>query len=352
MEENSEGLIHVSDRDPGFTRKKQGRGFIYLDRDGKRINDVAILERIKKLGIPPGWNKIWISCHSNGYLQATGLDAKNRKQYIYHQEWISWQQTDKFDRLREFAHTLPAIRKVVAAELRKDGWHRNKVLSLIISVLDETYVRIGNKHYYKTTGTQGLTTLRKKNMKFRDDGIIFQFLAKGKKVRTLKIKSTKLLRLIRECSELPGYEVFRYIDEKGRATSATSEDVNRYLKEITGKTFTTKDFRTWGATVTAVRKHPVALRRAVENKKIKLKKAIVKEVAGELDNTISVCEKYYIHPAVLEVLDENFIPEKYIPGNLPLKLSIEEKVALGIIEDRTNISPEDQFEQSLIRHAR
>lgn len=332
MAENTAGLIHVSDKDPGFTRKKRGRGFIYLDKDGEKINDPAILKRIKMIGIPPAWNNIWISCHSNGYLQATGVDAKNRKQYLYHDDWVSLQQTGKFDRLMEFACILPEIRKITAAELKRDGWHREKVLSLIISVLDETYIRIGNKQYYKSNGTQGLTTLRKKNMKIHDGGIVFHFLAKGKKARELKIKSTRLLRLIRECSELPGYEIFKYIDEKGKTASATSEDVNDYLKDITGKRFTTKDFRTWGGTVTAIRKYPEAFLSAEENKKLKLKRAIVKEVAGELDNTISVCEKYYIHPAVLEALDEKFNPEKFKVDNLPEKLSAEEKVALAIIE--------------------
>jgi DNA topoisomerase I len=338
MSENLAGLIHVSDKDPGLTRKRQGRGFIYFDIDGKKINDPVILNRIKLIGIPPAWKNIWISCHPNGYLQATGLDAKNRKQYIYHDEWIALQQAGKFDRLREFAYTLPEIRKITANELKREGWHRNKVLSLIISVLDETYVRIGNKQYYKSNGTQGLTTLRKKNMKLHDDGIIFHFLAKGKKFRKLKIRSIRLLRLIRECSELPGYEIFRYIDEKGRITSATSDDVNHYLRDITGKTFTTKDFRTWGGTVTAIRKYPRALLRTVENKKLKLRKAIVKEVAGELDNTISVCEKYYIHPAVLEALEVDFNPEKYKFDNLPERLFAEEKVALGIIETWTRTS--------------
>ncbi len=326
------GLVHVSDNKPGFSRKRFGKGFAYYDEAGEKITDEATLERIKKLAIPPAWKKVWICKSPLGYLQATGVDTKNRKQYRYHEKWTTYQQESKFQKISEFGKVLPDIRKVIRKDLRKEGWPKEKVISLVLGILDEYYIRIGNPQYFHQNGTSGLTTLRRKNIIVNGNDIIFSYRAKSRKYRTLRIRNNLFRKLIRECSELPGYEVFRYISQGSKTVPVTSEDVNEYLKEITGENFTSKNFRTWGGTVLAIKKYPVARKKLDKNPRLKLRRAIVREVSGELKNTVTVCEKYYIHPAVLEVLDDpDFSPERFPVEDEPRGLSFEERLALVII---------------------
>lgn len=326
------GLIHVNNVDPGFSRRKYGRGFIYYDENRKKITNPGILGRIREIGIPPVWKNVWICKSKKGYLQATGIDPKNRKQYLYHETWSEYKQHSKFRKIIKFARALPLIRNTIKSHLRKKGWPKEKVLALIVGILNETYLRIGNRHYLELHGTHGLTTLRRRNLDMNGHQIIFKYRAKSQKYIKVKIRNPRFNRLIRECSELQGYEVFRYIDVTGKTVPVDSADVNAYLQEITGEDFTSKNFRTWGGTVLAVKKFPVALKKVLENKRLKLSRAIVQEVATELNNTIAVCEKYYIHPDVLDTLaGGKFDPELFSLKETPEELSPAEKIALSII---------------------
>jgi DNA topoisomerase I len=330
-EEN--GLIHVNNNDPGYSRRRFGRGFIYFGENGEKITDPGILERIRNIGIPPVWKNVWICKSENGYLQATGIDIKKRKQYLYHESWTEYQQNSKFRKIIKFAHSLPAIRQTIHQHLGKRGWPKEKVLALMVGILDEAYLRIGNRQYYQLHGTYGLSTLRRKNLEMNGREIIFKYKGKSQKYRKVKIRNPRFKRLIKQCSELKGYEVFRYVDESGKTVPVDSSDVNFYLKEITGEDFTSKNFRTWGGTVLAVKKFPSAMEKTATNKRLKLRRAIVKEVADELNNTIAVCEKYYIHPAVLDTLSEgNFDPTRFSLKDIPEDLDDDEKLAFAIIQ--------------------
>jgi DNA topoisomerase-1 len=325
-------LTYTGDDSEGYIRKRSGRGFAYFDQQGNKVTEKEELNRIKSLVIPPMWSKVWISKNPNGHIQATGRDARNRKQYLYHTEWTAHQQQNKFSRLIEFGYALPHIRREIEGLLRKRGWPREKVLALIVAILDETYVRIGNWYYYETNGTHGLTTLRRKNLEINGKNITFRYKAKSNKVREVKIRNTRLNRLIKQCSELRGYEIFRYIDEQGNTVPVDSSDVNAFLREISGEAFTSKNFRTWGGTVLAVKVFPEAWEKSQQNKRLKLSRAIVKSVAEQLGNTMSICEKYYIHPTVLQILSHNFDPQSYSCDHYPEGLSGHEKMALAIME--------------------
>jgi DNA topoisomerase I len=334
-----DGLIHVNVNESGIRRRRRGKGFVYFDEYGERITDPEILQRIKNLVIPPMWQDVWISPWANGYLQATGFDAKKRRQYMYHPQWTQYQQSFKFQKLRTFALALPHIREVVKKNLGKQKWPREKVLSLIVGVLDESYLRVGNKRYYNENNSHGLTTLRRKHMAIEGGELIFQYKGKSKKYHTVRLRNSRLNRLIKGCSELRGYEVFKYIDDDGKIVPVDSKDVNDFLREITGEDFTSKYFRTWGGTVMAVKNHPVAMEIKKEKPRIKLEREIVKQVSQQLNNTVAVCRTYYIHPAVLQVLDENFSPSSYDISNAPESLSYEEKLVLAIVDEFERIQP-------------
>lgn len=327
------GLRHSSDEQPGFKRRRYGKGFVYRDENDEKIVDKKIIERIKKIGIPPNWTEVWICKSEKGHIQAIGRDASNRKQYLYHESWTLAQQENKFHKLIEFAHFLPKIRETVKKDLRKKAWPKEKVIALVVAILDETYVRIGNKQYYELNGTHGLTTLRRKNLKINGKSITFNYKGKSNKFRELTITNKRLVRLIKECSELRGYEVFRYLGENGQTIPVDSSDVNNYLREITGENFTSKNFRTWGGSVLAVKSYQSALEKVQRNKKLKMKSAIVKAVADELNNTVTVCEKYYIHPSILAALHENYNPDEYSLKDINVDLDEEEKIALAIITE-------------------
>jgi DNA topoisomerase I len=326
-------LKYIAEHCEGIKRIRRGKGFLYLDEDGERIDDPAFLQWIKSLGIPPNWKNVWICPELDGHIQATGLDIKNRKQYIYHPEWRKYRSTAKFDKLKEFAQWLPTIRKKAYKDIQLPEWPRNKVLGLIILTLDEAHIRIGNTFYRDENETFGLTTLRRRHLHFEKKSIIFEFKAKSGKYSTVNIKNNKLVKLIKECSELPGYEVFRY-RENGTTIPVTSADVNQYLKEISLEDFSSKDFRTWGGTVLAVEKFPEAKKMVEENKRLKLEPALVKLVAAELGNTQSICRDYYIHPAILQAVQngdfDKLIYEEEKAEN-PFELTSSEKKALEII---------------------
>lgn len=325
---------YVSETCVGFNRMRRGRGFIYLDNFGKKIEDPIFLQRFRDLKVPPNWKKVWICSDPHGHIQAVGYDLKGRKQYIYHEEWKKLRNLAKFDKMTEFGGCLPEIRSRALKDTRQSGWPKSKVLGLVVLTLNEVYIRIGNKFYRDENETFGLTTIRRKHLHFEGPRVNFEYKAKSGKYRKVNIENRRLARLIRECSQLPGYEVFRY-RENGATIPIDSSDVNAYLRDISGQDFTSKDFRTWGGTVLAIEKLEEAMAIANENHRAKLTSVLVKLVANELGNTLAICREYYIHPAVLKAVELGKF-EKLAFENQPtdgLSLSAAEQKVIELISN-------------------
>lgn len=291
-------LHYVNDHMPGYTRRREGESFSYYDERGRLIKGKHVLKRIAELVIPPMWEDVWICKLPWGHIQATGRDARGRKQYIYHPLWHVRSNDLKYHRLLDFARALPSIRKQVKSDLRRRSWGRAKVLALAVALMDEMHLRVGNKLSEKERETYGLTTLRRKHLHETGQGLVIKYKAKSGKMRKLTLAQPRLIRLVKECSELPGYEVFRY-ESEGKYIPISSQDVNHYLREITAMEITAKDFRTWGGTVLTVEMEPVARQLCAEHPRKKLDTTLVRMVADQLGNTVSVCRNYYIHPGVL-----------------------------------------------------
>ncbi|GAA3969671.1 hypothetical protein [Allohahella marinimesophila] len=271
-----------------------------MDEAGIRLSDPAQLERIRALVIPPNWQRVWICSLPNGHLQATGYDDRNRKQYRYHDEWSKHRQASKFSGLIDFAKALPAIRERLDADLRRRDWPREKVLALVVRLLDTYHLRIGNQAYTNTNQTYGATTLRRKHVHAENGHLALQYRAKSGKYRSIQIADRKLEKLLKAVSELPGYELFRYYDREAKSYRAIdSHDVNQYIQAISGQPFTAKGFRTWGGTVEATRQFTSAVKLVREHPQRKFETQLVKLVAAKLGNTITICREYYIHPTVL-----------------------------------------------------
>jgi len=290
------GLRHSNDREPGIRRVNGEKGFAYVDADDRRVTDRGTLDRIRMLAIPPAWTDVWICADERGHLQARGRDARGRKQYRYHPRWRELRDADKFGHLADFALALPAIRRRTAADLRLEGLPRRKVLAAIVQLLERTCIRVGNERYAEENDSFGLTTMRNRHVKVRGDRIEFQFRGKSGKFHRIGIEDPRLARIVRHCRELPGQELFEYIDDAGEVQRIGSSDVNAYLQEIAGREFTTKDFRTWAGTVfvaalLASRDEPVRLTDMA---------AAVREASRLLGNTPAVCRKSYVHPRVLD----------------------------------------------------
>ncbi len=301
-------LCYSSDDQDGYTRRKWGRGFIYLDEQHDKLLEPTILARIKALKIPPNWKRVWICKNENGHLQCTGRDDKRRKQYLYHEEWIEYRQRRKFKKLLAFARQLPQLRRKIDKDLKEKTWVKNKVIALALSIMDHCNIRIGNKQYKDRNGTYGLTTLRRKHLLSTEDGLKLAWKAKKGKLRKVDLHSRKLIRLIQECSELPGYEIFRYIDAQGNFHALDSSDVNEYIHNSIGNSYTAKDLRTWSGTSMAILYLPEAIEIANNNTRKKLSTSLIKLVAKQLGNTQKVCREYYIHPGILEMIESGTVP--------------------------------------------
>lgn len=322
-------LIHVSDEEAGIIRQKCGKGFIYK-LNGEKVTSNKILSRIKELVIPPVWEEVWICKDARGHLQCTGKDLKGRKQYIYHPDWVAYNQQHKYDRLKSFGEALPAIRKQIEVDLEGDEWTKNRVLALVVHLLDEYYLRIGNKYYSTHNDTFGLTTLRRKHVDTKKKNLVLTYKAKSNKMRKVNIYNKKLCKLVREMSALPGYEVFRYKNGNNQWENVDSHDVNEYIKKITGGTFTAKDFRTWAGTKLAIESYEAVVKEIKENPGKKFETALVRAVAKKLGNTVATCRKYYIHPIVLSQLSqEGWEPERPIYGKHLLERS--EKILMMML---------------------
>lgn len=315
-----QGLRYVSGEEKGFLRKKQGKKFIYFDCDNCKVEDQKVINRIDELVIPPNWEKVWICEDATGHLQATGYDEKGRKQYLYHKNFVDYRQKQKYDKLFEFGTLLPTIRGKVQRDLKREGWPKEKVIALIIKVMDLFHFRIGSDHYRNKNETYGITTLRRKHLTKKKRKVEFEYKGKSGKYRKVNITNPSLRKLIRETSELPGYEIFRYIDEEGKSRKIQSQDVNEYIQKAANEDFTAKHFRTWGGTVAAVEESEEAKKEIEENPRKKLETAVVRRVAKRLGNTISTCRDYYIHPDVLhavvkgeevKIKDEDYTNIKY-----------------------------------------
>ena len=289
-------LRYSSDSEPGLRRVDNERGVAYLRASGKPVRDAATLRRIRSLAIPPAWTDVWICLDAQGHLQATGRDARGRKQYRYHGQWREMRDAHKFDRMMDFAAALPAVRRRVAADIARTGLPREKVLGAIVRLLDTTCLRVGNERYAEENGSFGLTTLRNKHVRVAGSRIELEFRGKGGKFHRAAVDDKRLAGIIRRCRELPGYSLFEYLDEAGGVQSVGSADVNAYLKEISGLDITAKDFRTWAGTVIvadelARREPPVGPSHVV---------AAVREAARRLGNTPAICRKSYVHPRVMD----------------------------------------------------
>ncbi len=334
----SVGLVYVSDEEPGIRRRKAGKGFTYVGPDGAKVGDEATLSRIRSLAIPPAYTDVWICADENGHVQATGRDAKGRKQYRYHPKFRDVREGVKFEHVMDFARSLPAIRKTVSEHMALRGLPREKVLATTVHLLETTLIRVGNDGYAKENKSYGLTTLRDGHVKVEGAQLRFRFKGKSGKAWNLKVSDRRVAKIVKACQELPGQELLQYVDEEGRTRDVTSADVNAYLKEITGKDITAKDFRTWAGTVLAamVLREFEAFDSAAKAKKNV--RAAIEKVSARLGNTPTVCRKCYVHPEILNT---------YLDGSLLLE--IKEEVEDELRGDLGELKPEEAAVIGLLR---
>jgi DNA topoisomerase-1 len=294
------GLRYTTDARPGIVRKRNGRGFTYIGVDGRPLRDETQLSRIRSLVIPPAWTDVWISPDPRGHLQATGRDARGRKQYRYHPRWRAVRDETKYHRMIGFAHALPIVRRRTAAHLRRPGLPREKVLATVVQLLEKTLIRVGNDEYARTNRSYGLTTMRDGHVAVSGPRVRFSFRGKSGVEHEIDLHDRRLARIVKQCRDLPGYDLFQYVDEDGVRQAVGSDEVNAYLKELTGQDLTSKDFRTWAGTVLAAQllKEFEAVTSDAQAKRNILR--AVEMVASRLGNTKAVCRRCYIHPAIFD----------------------------------------------------
>ncbi len=324
------GLRYVSDEEPGIRRRKSGKGFTYAGPDGRKVADKATLERIRSLAIPPAYTDVWICAKANGHIQATGRDAKGRKQYRYHPAFREVRESTKYEHMLEFAKGLPAIRKTIDEHMSLRGLPREKVLATVVHLLESTLIRVGNSDYVKQNKSYGLTTLRDPHVKVEGGELRFQFKGKSGKTWKLQVKDRRIARIVKACQDLPGQDLFQYLDENGEQQSITSADVNTYLKEVTGSEITAKDFRTWAGTVLAALALAEFEQFDSDAKAKKNIRAAIESVAARLGNTPSICRKCYVHPEVFDA---------YLDGGLLLE--VKEQVETELRDDLASLRPEE-----------
>ena len=347
------GLTYVSNEQPGLTRERAGEGFRYLKPTGEHVTDEATLERVRRLAIPPAWTDVWICTKANGHLQATGRDARGRKQYRYHPQFREVRESTKYEHMFEFARVLPAIRARIAEHMGLRGLPREKVLATVVHLLESTLIRVGNDDYARENRSYGLTTLRNPHVSVEGAQLRFRFKGKSGKSWQLQLKDRRVAKIVKACQELPGQKLFEYLDENGEAREVTSADVNAYLKEITGREITAKDFRTWAGTVLAalaLKEFEAFDSQASAKKNLR---AAIESVASRLGNTPTICRKCYIHPEILS---------SYIEGALLLEvkqqveselrnelgsLKPEEAAVLSLLEARLSRTLSDQLKESV-----
>jgi DNA topoisomerase-1 len=331
------GLRYASDDQPGIRRRRSGKGFTYRGDDGKTVRDTATLKRIRKLAVPPAWTDVWICPLENGHLQATGRDARGRKQYRYHTDFRAARETGKYDHILDFAAVLPRIRETVAKHMARRDLGRECVLATVVHLLETTLIRVGNTDYAKQNKSYGLTTLKDPHVKIDGAELRFQFTGKSGKTWRLKVSDRRVAKIVKACQDLPGQQLFQYLDADGNRQGVTSSDVNDYLREITGKEITAKDFRTWAGTVLAA----VALQELGEIDSAAAAKrnlrAAIENVAARLGNTVTICRKCYVHPQILD---------GYLAGDLLVNL--KKAVDAELSEKLPGLRPEEAVVLALL----
>ena len=308
------GLRYVCDSGPAIRRRRAGKGFLYLDANGRRVANAETLKRIGSLVIPPAWTDVWICAAADGHIQATGRDVKGRKQYKYHAEYREAREQSKYEHLFAFAEALPTIRATVAEHMSLRGLPREKVLATVVHLLESTLIRVGNDEYARNNQSYGLTTLKSDHVAVEGSEVRFRFTGKSGKQWSLAMRDRRVARIIRACQELPGQDLLQYFNEEKALHAVSSGDVNAYLREITGADITAKDFRTWAGTMLMARHLAISEPFTSATQAKRVMSAAVKKVAAALGNTAAVCRKSYIHPA---------ISEAYLSGGFVLKVMAE-----------------------------
>ena len=333
------GLLYVSDEEPGIRRRKAGTSFSYRGPDGETVRDPRTLARIRSLAIPPAYTDVWICPHPDGHIQATGRDAKGRKQYRYHPRWREVRDSTKFEHMLDFADALPRIRQRIAEDMSRRGLSREKVLATVVWLLENTLIRVGNMDYAKQNKSYGLTTLRDKHVDVEGGELKFEFKGKSGKKWNLQFRDRRIARIVKACQDIPGQHLFQYLDQDGIRRPVTSADVNAYLREITGREVTAKDFRTWAGTVLAA----MALTEFEEfDNQARAKKnlkAAIEKVSARLGNTPTICRKCYIHPEILQ---------GYLEG-IALQ-EVKQAVEAELREDLSTLRPEEAAVLSLLQN--
>jgi DNA topoisomerase-1 len=335
---------YVDDRSAGIRRVRHGRGFRYLDVRGHTLRDPRALARIRSIAIPPAWTQVWICPSPHGHIQATGRDARGRKQYRYHARFREVRDENKYDRMLAFAQALPQIRSVVDTDMQRPKLERDKVLATIVRLLEISLIRVGNEEYSRTNGSFGLTTLRSRHVDIQGSSIRFHFRGKSGIEHDVDVHDRRLARIVQRCTELPGQELFQYLDDDGARHAVTATDVNEYLRRIASADFTAKDFRTWAGTVLAAHAlEPLAFESATEAKRNAA--AGVKSVAARLGNTAAVCRKCYVHPAIFQSYFAGDLPAalqrhaKAHARSAPVGLSAEEQAVFALLHEHAATPP-------------
>jgi DNA topoisomerase-1 len=347
------GLTYVSDEDRGLTRERHGDGFRYFKANGDPLTDEATLDRVRRLAIPPAWTDVWICAKANGHLQATGRDARGRKQYRYHPQFREVRESTKYEHMMEFARALPVVRTKIAKHMALRGLPREKVLATVVHLLENTLIRVGNDDYARDNKSYGLTTLRNPHVSVEGAQLRFRFKGKSGKSWQLQLKDRRVAKIVKACQELPGQKLFEYLDENGEAREVTSADVNAYLKEITGREITAKDFRTWAGTVLAalaLKEFETFDSQAAAKKNLR---SAIESVASRLGNTPTICRKCYIHPEILSSYTEGALlleVKQEVESELRDELGSlkpEEAAVLSLLEARLSRTLSDQLKESV-----
>jgi DNA topoisomerase-1 len=328
------GLRYGSDREPGLRRVRRGRGFGYIDAAGRPVTSEAVLARVRALAIPPAWRDVWICASARGHVQATGRDARGRKQYRYHATWSSRRNETKFGRMLAFGEALPRIRRRVAADLARRGLPRRKVLATVVRLLERSLLRIGCDEYARSNDAYVLATLCERHVRVRGTRVQFRFRGKGGKRQAVQVKDGLAARVVRRCLELPGRELFQYRDGAGEVGRVVAADVNDYLREIAGEELSAKDFRTWGASILvllALKEQPVPASRAAARR---VASRAIGFAAEQLGNTPTVCRRYYVHPGVLDAWEAGAFRTAAAAGGSPsARFAAAERALLDLLRE-------------------